>query len=191
MFDAAKDRCLGDTALREAEEEVGIGRDEVRVVAELPPTPSGWTEFMAVTPVVGILKTEINLRLNDEVAEAFWVPVKFFLGNKHHSSLLGRWWNSVTASDVFDYPDPQGGMVPPLRRTIWGLTARICIAASAIAFNRHPDFPHSTTFVYDVSVAEGRVLLMQIALTREEASQCGCNTMTVYDTFTLYTNAKL
>lgn len=189
MFDAAKDRSLRDTALREAEEEVGVRRDLVRVVAELPPTPSGWTDFMAVTPVVGILKATIILRLNDEVAEAFWVPVKFFLGNKYHSTILGRWWSTVTSSDVFDYSDPQGGVDPPVQRTIWGLTSRICIAASAIAFNRHPEFPYTSTFVYDVSVAEHRVVLMQIALTLEEASQYECDTVTVYDT--LCTNAKL
>lgn len=189
MFDTVKDRNLVDTALREAEEEVGVEREAVHIVAELPPTPSGWTHFMAVTTVVGILKAEIHLRLNDEVADAFWVPVKFFLSNKQHSNIKGLWWNCVSSNDTFNYTDPQGGGDTPTLRIIWGLTARICVAASAIAFNRYPDFPYTTCFVYHVSVEEHRVLLMQIALTQEDALQQECDTVTVYDEFCA--NAKL
>lgn len=190
MFDAAKDSNLVDTALRETEEEVGIGKELVRVVAELPPAPSGWVQFMAVTTVIGILKAEkIIPRPNDEVDDVFWAPLQFFLSNQHHSTAHGRWWNSIASTDFFEYWDTRGGVGAPVWRTIWGLTSRICVAASAIAFNRHPDFPYTTSFVHHVSLEPRRAILMQIALTQEDTLQHECDTVIVCNTIRI--GAKL
>ena len=194
MFEVTKDQNLVDTALRETEEEVGVGRHVIRVVAELPPAPSGWACFMAVTTVVGILKAEIELRLNNEVAEAFWVPVQFFLSSEQHSKVRGIWWNSVYDGDSFNYPDLQGGGDTPKLRIVWGLTATVCIAASAIAINRYPDFPYTTRFVYDITVEEYRITLtlLQLAITQEDRLTLqACDDKAVTVMGTIFVNAKL
>jgi 8-oxo-dGTP pyrophosphatase MutT (NUDIX family) len=66
------------TALRETEEEVGITRNQVRVLGYLPEL---WTvtDFW-VTPVVGILNQpaeQVPLVINpSEIAEAAWIPLE-------------------------------------------------------------------------------------------------------------------
>jgi len=66
------------TALREAEEEIGLNREAVEILGLLDDLeiPTGFV----VTPVVGLLRGMPDLVLNvDEVEEAFCVPVGFFL----------------------------------------------------------------------------------------------------------------
>lgn len=72
----AADRDIVDTALRETEEEIGVGRDRVRIVGALGPMPT--ITGYAVTPIVGILGAEIRLVLDPvEVDVAFEVPLAF------------------------------------------------------------------------------------------------------------------
>jgi 8-oxo-dGTP pyrophosphatase MutT (NUDIX family) len=65
-------------ALRETEEEVGIPREQIRVVGELPAliVPSGFE----IHPVVGVLKQPIaDVKLNPnahEIAEAMWIDLE-------------------------------------------------------------------------------------------------------------------
>jgi len=66
------------TALREAQEEVGIEPGQVEVLAELAAYSTS-TGFR-VTPVIGLVTPPLDLRLDDfEVAEVFEVPLTFFL----------------------------------------------------------------------------------------------------------------
>ncbi|MBM2846921.1 MAG: hypothetical protein HW407_2233 [Bacteroidetes bacterium] len=77
MMDAG-DQDIVHTALREASEELGIPEAAVHVLGTLDdfPTPSGFV----ITPVVGLIGALPALRLNrDEVAEAFQVPLAFFI----------------------------------------------------------------------------------------------------------------
>jgi 8-oxo-dGTP pyrophosphatase MutT (NUDIX family) len=67
-----------ETALREAEEEIGLARARVEVLGMLPDytIASGFR----VTPVVGWIEPPFDLRLDAfEVAEAFEAPLSFFL----------------------------------------------------------------------------------------------------------------
>lgn len=67
-----------EAALRETEEEVGIARDRIEILGQLPGL---WTvtDFW-VTPVVGFLTEPISttlLRVNpQEIDETLWVPLK-------------------------------------------------------------------------------------------------------------------
>lgn len=65
------------TALRETEEEVGISREDVKVIGTMPSILTR-TGFI-VTPVVAALSRsieDIELRVNSaEVSEAFWLPL--------------------------------------------------------------------------------------------------------------------
>jgi 8-oxo-dGTP pyrophosphatase MutT (NUDIX family) len=71
------------TALREAQEEVGIDPSQVEVIGHLPDYCTG-TGFR-VTPVVGLVSPPLNLRLDDfEVAEVFEPPLSFLLDARNH-----------------------------------------------------------------------------------------------------------
>ena len=113
MMDATDDSLIA-TALREAQEEVGIAPQQVRVVGVLPPVTSS-TGF-AVTPVVGIIPPHLPLQLNpDEVESAFSMPLAEALRLGRYSGLTlrrGHRQHQVWLSWYEDY-------------FIWGMTAGI------------------------------------------------------------------
>ncbi|MCY7316723.1 MAG: CoA pyrophosphatase [Rubrivivax sp.] len=71
------------TALREAEEEVGLPLDRVRVIGQMP-VYTTVTQFV-VTPVVALVQPPFTLVLDSfEVAEAFEVPLAYLMNPAHH-----------------------------------------------------------------------------------------------------------
>ncbi len=71
------------TALREAEEEVGLPRSAVEVIGQLPHYLTV-TKYV-VTPVVALVHPPFTLRVDSfEVAEAFEVPLSFLMAPAHH-----------------------------------------------------------------------------------------------------------
>ena len=71
------------TALREAEEEVGLAASQVEILGRLPEYRTG-TGFV-ITPVVGLVTPPLNLKLDDfEVAEVFEPPLDFLLDPANH-----------------------------------------------------------------------------------------------------------
>jgi 8-oxo-dGTP pyrophosphatase MutT (NUDIX family) len=71
------------TALRETEEEIGLPREHIHVIGQLP-VYSTVTAFQ-VTPVVALIEPGFTLALDDfEVAEAFEVPLAFLMNPAHH-----------------------------------------------------------------------------------------------------------
>lgn len=105
-----------DTALREAHEEVGLAREYVQALGELPTYTTG-TRFV-VTPVVALVDPAHRLALNaHEVADAFEVPLAFLMNPAHH-----RRHTVATPSgtrEFFSIPYQQG----ETERFIWGATA--------------------------------------------------------------------
>ena len=85
-----EDKSLIDTALREAFEEIGLSRQAITVVGQLPPyeTISGFH----VTPIVAIVASaQTYQRDENEVAEIFQVPLQHFLTtDKHHVFLASK-----------------------------------------------------------------------------------------------------
>jgi 8-oxo-dGTP pyrophosphatase MutT (NUDIX family) len=110
----ATDHSLIHTALREAQEEVGIAPESVQIIGVLPPVTSS-TGF-AVTPVVGIIPADLALHLNpDEVESAFAMPLAEALRLGRYSGLTlrrGHRQHQVWLSWYEDY-------------FIWGMTAGI------------------------------------------------------------------
>ena len=111
------DADAADTALREAEEEIGLSRRWVEVLGPLPTYTTG-TRFV-VTPVVALVDPAHELALNaDEVAAAFEVPLAFLLDPANHRrhaievSGARREWFSMP------WREPDG-----TERFIWGATA--------------------------------------------------------------------
>ncbi|MEY2631377.1 MAG: hypothetical protein RIR00_31 [Pseudomonadota bacterium] len=79
----AHDASPAATALREAEEEIGLAADHVEVIGYLPEYRTG-TGFR-VTPVVGLLTPPFHLQPDPfEVAEIFEVPLEFLLNATNH-----------------------------------------------------------------------------------------------------------
>lgn len=71
------------TALREAEEEIGLGRGLVEVLGSLPTYTTG-TGFV-VTPVVGLVRPGFDLKTDPyEVAEVFEVPLAWLMDPSRH-----------------------------------------------------------------------------------------------------------
>jgi 8-oxo-dGTP pyrophosphatase MutT (NUDIX family) len=71
------------TALREAEEEIGLARGLVEVLGSLPTYTTG-TGFV-VTPVVGLVRPGFDLKTDPyEVAEVFEVPLAWLMDPSRH-----------------------------------------------------------------------------------------------------------
>jgi 8-oxo-dGTP pyrophosphatase MutT (NUDIX family) len=100
------------TALRESEEEIGLDRNGVEIIGQLPQylTVSGYS----VTPVVGLVKPQAEYILDAfEVADIFEVPLHFLMDPANHQV---RVWESDLGSRRFY-------SMPYENRFIWGATA--------------------------------------------------------------------
>lgn len=103
-----------DTALREAEEEVGLDRRHVQPLGYLDAYLSGTNYF--VMPVVAAVAPDATLQLNpDEVADTFEVPLAFLMDERNQELHARPWKGSVRQY----YAIPFGS------RYIWGVTAGI------------------------------------------------------------------
>ena len=77
------DASAAATALREADEEVGLPPERVDVIGQMP-TYTTVTNFV-VTPVVALVEPPFVLTLDSfEVAEAFEVPLAFLMNPANH-----------------------------------------------------------------------------------------------------------
>lgn len=104
------------TALRETEEEIGLSRQHIDVIGQLP-VYSTVTAFQ-VTPVVGLVEPGFTLTLDDfEVAEAFEVPLAFLMDPAHHRH--HRFEFAGTERRFLSMPWPGPGR----EYFIWGATA--------------------------------------------------------------------
>jgi 8-oxo-dGTP pyrophosphatase MutT (NUDIX family) len=100
------------TALREAEEEVGLPSHQVEVLGCLPQylTITGYQ----VTPVVALVEPGCQYRPDEfEVAEIFEVPLSFLMNPHHHEH---RMWQSPEGERRFY-------SMPYENKFIWGATA--------------------------------------------------------------------
>ena len=110
------DASVEATALREAQEEIGLAPPRVEVLTRLPEyfTRTGFR----VTPVVGVIQPPLEL-LPDarEVDEIFEVPLDFILDPRNHQ----RGSREIGGRTAHYYFIEYGG------RTIWGATAGMLI----------------------------------------------------------------
>lgn len=105
------------TALRETEEEIGLSPDKVELLGELPEYVTG-TGFR-ITPVVGLVHPPFELKLDTfEVAEAFEVPLSYFLDPANHQRHSREYQGRMRQY----YAMPYGG------HFIWGATAGMLVS---------------------------------------------------------------
>lgn len=117
----ASDADATATALREAQEEIGLPASQIDVLGAMPLYTTG-TGFI-VTPVVAIVEPAYSMRADPfEVAEVFEVPLAFLMNpshHRHHAVEFGgvrREFLSIPYQGV----DAQGH---PRRYFVWGATA--------------------------------------------------------------------
>jgi 8-oxo-dGTP pyrophosphatase MutT (NUDIX family) len=104
---------LRTTALREAEEEIGLHPDDVELVGALQPTPTIATNY-AVYPFVGLIEPGRTWRPSAaEVAEVLELPLRRLREGYARRRLLRR--GVPFRTDVYCVDD----------HLIWGATARI------------------------------------------------------------------
>ncbi len=107
-----QDANVIETALRETEEEIGLGRGHVEIAGYLDDYETG-TGFR-VTPVVGFVRPGFRLTLDAfEVAEAFEVPFGFLMDPENHQQQSGFWNGRERRYHAMPYGDYY----------IWGATA--------------------------------------------------------------------
>lgn len=108
------DASLEETALREADEEIGLAPDNVQILGRLPAheTVTGFT----VIPVLGLVRATYHPKPDQgEVAEVFTAPLSHLIDISQFS-IQGRRWRGQRRRY---YTVPYGPYY------IWGATARI------------------------------------------------------------------
>jgi 8-oxo-dGTP pyrophosphatase MutT (NUDIX family) len=107
------DASLRDTALREAEEELGLAQRDVSVIGELPATSTFATNYV-IHPFVGVIPKEVAWRPSErEVDAVLELPLQTLRESLTTVQLQRRAITFRTEAYVVD------------ERTIWGATARI------------------------------------------------------------------
>jgi len=117
----ASDIDAADTALREAEEEIGLPRALVDVIGQLPAYTTV-TQYV-VTPVVALVTPPFVLALDGfEVAEAFEVPLSFLMAPANHRRHLFTYEGGERQFLSMPWP-AMADDGSPREHFIWGATA--------------------------------------------------------------------
>ena len=118
-----EDASPADTALREAQEEIGLAARHVEILGYLPEYRTG-TGFR-VTPVVAVVKPPFDLRPEPgEVAEIFEVPFSFLMDSANHQQHSQHYRGKLRHYFAMPYGE----------YFIWGATAGIIVTlARALA----------------------------------------------------------
>ena len=120
----ATDPDLLFTALREAEEEVGLSPSQVEVLGPLGQLMS--KHMLQVTPYVGIIDKGVELTPNpDELDRIHRVPVSFFLEDKRHHTDKIPFKGVTHYVPAYEY---EGDI-------IWGLTAYMLVELLNVGFD--------------------------------------------------------
>ena len=122
------DLSLADTALREAEEEIGLDRNLVEILGSLDTTGSRYG--ISVTPYVGIIPPNPNLNeSSSEIESYFRVPISYLANDIRHRN------DKVTeGGETFYMPAYKYN-----EYIIWGLTAMITVNFLKLALDKEID----------------------------------------------------
>ncbi|MBE0505817.1 MAG: CoA pyrophosphatase [Marinospirillum sp.] len=127
----AEDIDLQSTALREAQEEIGLNPDQVRLLNPLSDVVS--LHGIKVTPFVGLVPAELQLQpCEAELDAIFHVPVSWLLQDpRSHTDVIR------VADTTYYVPSFPFG-----EYTIWGLSAMMLVELLQVGFNMDVDLHH-------------------------------------------------
>ncbi|XP_024160084.1 nudix hydrolase 15, mitochondrial isoform X3 [Rosa chinensis] len=129
------DKDDGDTATREAKEEIGLDPKLVNVVTVLEPFLS--KHLLRVVPVIGLLNDKEAFKPAPnpaEVESVFDAPLEMFIKDENRRAEEREWMGNKYLIHFFDYETNNK------KYMIWGLTAGILIRAASIVYERPPPF---------------------------------------------------
>lgn len=112
------------TAMREAEEEVGLPRDAVQCLGMLDDVHT-WDDKVSVTPVVGYCGDYELLPLaatSSEVSRIFTVPLEHLQDDQRWASKVLEWQGSSYTCPHFEVAH-YSGELPGEAEQLWGLSA--------------------------------------------------------------------
>ncbi len=110
----ADDTTLLHTALRETEEEVGVGASEIEMLGMLPMHVS--KGGVKVTPFVGLVDSTVELTpCPDELDSIFRVPLTFFMRDERIRTDFIEYQGKTFWTPAYRFEDYE----------IWGFTARV------------------------------------------------------------------
>ncbi|CAJ0594246.1 unnamed protein product, partial [Cylicocyclus nassatus] len=117
---------MQETAIREAEEEVGLVRDDFIMLGSLPPFRARFG--VLIHPTVALLRRPFFPRPNaDEVQDTFWMPLERFLDDSVHMSFV---IDNKYSIHSFSFEEAH----------TYGVTALMCIMTAIGVLQRMPPF---------------------------------------------------
>eukprot|EP00128_Syssomonas_multiformis_P009824 Colp12_sorted_trinity150504_noHs@23743 len=123
------------TAVREAEEEIGLQPMHVRYLGTLNHVLS--RHMLDVIPVVAVIPPDVTFTMNPkEVDLVFSVPLKMFLQDENYRFEDSLFQGHVIRLHHFGHKSSCGQDL-----NIWGLTSFLCIQTAIVAFEQQPKFP--------------------------------------------------
>lgn len=121
-----------DCVLRETEEELGLSRDEIQIIAPLEAVRHSSGKL--IEPILGWVESMRGMRIQpSEVEEIFTVPLSWFQANPP------KWASYALVPDMEHAPEELKQFLPNYRRerktpiwvyeghVIWGMTARVLV----------------------------------------------------------------
>ncbi len=118
-----KDKSLMDTALRETEEEIGVPRENVKILGCLHDFPT-MSQYI-ITPFIGIIKEDQDMiRDQREVQAIVKVPIDFFINKKKFREQTFDIAGKKLPVFYFNYKDK----ISNKTYTIWGATAYLIVS---------------------------------------------------------------
>jgi 8-oxo-dGTP pyrophosphatase MutT (NUDIX family) len=116
-FESNQDKSMRDTALRETEEEIGVLRENIKVLGCLNDFPT-MTKYI-ITPYVGIInKNQELIRDKREVQKILKIPIDFFTDKQNFREQSIDIEGHKFPIFYFNYTNHDGHSY-----TIWGATA--------------------------------------------------------------------
>ncbi|MFX1309530.1 MAG: NUDIX hydrolase [Promethearchaeota archaeon] len=116
------DKSLRDTALRETEEEIGVPRQNIRILGCMDDFPT-MTRYI-ITPFLGIIdKNQVLVRDKREVQRILKIPIDFFTNKINFREQTVDIEDKKFPIFYFNYIDGKNGQ----KYTVWGATAFLIV----------------------------------------------------------------
>jgi 8-oxo-dGTP pyrophosphatase MutT (NUDIX family) len=113
-----RDASVFDTALREANEEIGLTKSNVDIVGCLENFPT--ISNFVIKPVIGVIKNHFNYKLSPlEVSRVFYIPISWLANPNHFEERAFTLSNGDSRTTVF-YQIYDNEL-------LWGISAQITI----------------------------------------------------------------